>query len=189
MWLDYRQYKHHNLLPDLLTALQLDLEDYLKTDKRTHEIAVEREREKLGMGPEEAKDWYIIPVIRARKITEWAEDLPRTLRLAKELPGVVNLTLNCFSPGVGAPPHSDYDYDMREDITKKSKCFAILLGVKIPSSTLELGGFELAGKQETLKTNCVLAFDGSVVHRSWNYTDQWRYTSNIDLDEQFWNLS
>ena len=40
-----------------------------------------------------------------------------------------------------------------------------------------------------LETNCIMAFDGSIVHTSWNHTDQWRYSSNIDIDESFWELS
>jgi hypothetical protein len=189
MWLDYKSYKHWELITPILAALQLDLEDYLKTGKDTHRIAVEEERKKLGMNQNEAKDWYIIPVVRSRQITEWASDLPRTCKLAERLPGVVNLTLSFFAPGVGAPPHSDYDYDMREDITNKSKCYAILLGVKIPSNIIELGGFQLGNEKILLETNCIMAFDGGVMHTSWNHTDQWRYSSNIDIDESFWELS
>lgn len=189
MWLDYRQYKHWELIDPMLEALQLDLEDYLVSGKRTHEIAVAEERKKLGMSSEEAKDWYIIPVYRAGKLTEWADDLPRIKQLAISAPGLINLTLNCFSPGTGAPIHNDYEYDLRKDLTPIKKCYSILLGVKVPSTDINLNGFQLGNEKKLLTTGSILSFDGGVDHFSWNHTNQWRYSSNIDLEEKWWNLT
>ena len=40
-----------------------------------------------------------------------------------------------------------------------------------------------------LRTNDILSFDGNIIHGSWNYTDQWRYTINMDITEEYWNVA
>lgn len=189
MWLNYKQYEHANLIDEIMLALQDDLKNYIASNQLIHFEAKEKERAKLGMRKHQAKDWYIVPIIRAREITEWAASLPKTTALAVDLPGIVNITLNCFAPQAGAPWHSDYDYDMRNDLTEDAKCFAILLGVKIPSADIELGGFQLGEEKQILTTNCKLAFDGGIPHMSWNNTDSWRYSANIDIEQRYWDVS
>jgi hypothetical protein len=189
MWLDYKQYKHWELIDPILSALQLDLEDYLQSGKITHEIAVAKEREKLGMSPEEAKDWFIIPVYRAGNLTEWSDTLPRVKKLSTTAPGLINLTLNCFSPGTGAPIHNDYNYDLRPDLAPVQKCYSLLLGVKVPSNDIELNGFQVGDEKKLLTTGSIIAFDGGVDHLSWNHTTQWRYSANIDFEKIWWTLS
>jgi hypothetical protein len=189
MWIDYKKYTHYNLVENLLPIMKEDLKNYLSLNKTTHIEAREIERIRLNMEVNEAENWYMLPVIRNRKVTEWAHELPHTTSLATEIPGLVNITLNFFAPGSGAPAHSDYDYDMREDITNNSKCYAILLGVKVPSNDIELNGFRLGSESIVIRENDIFGFDGGIEHQSWNNTECWRYTCNMDIDQTFWNLS
>jgi hypothetical protein len=188
MWIDYKKYTHYQLVENLLPIMKEDLDNYLSLNKTTHVDAREAERIRLNMGANEAANWYMLPVIRNRISTEWAYELPKTSSLAKEIPGLVNITLNFFAPGYGAPAHSDYDYDMREDITNNSKCYAILLGVRVPSNDIKLNGFRLGSELIAIKEDDIFGFDGGIEHESWNNTLCWRYTCNIDIDQTFWKL-
>lgn len=186
MFLDYKQYQHYKLVEELLPMLQADLEAYLATGRDTHVKAKEAERIKLGMDENAARGWYMLPIMRARKLTEWAYEVPNAAALALTMPGIINLTINCFEPGHGAALHSDYDYDMRNDITKSARCYAVLFGVKIPSNDIRLNGFLLGNEERVIQQDAIFAFDGGVPHKSWNNTDQHRYTANLDLDRSFW---
>ena len=186
MFLDYRQYQHYKLVEELLPILQADLEAYLATGRDTHIKAKEAERIKLGMDETAAQGWYMLPIVRAKKLTEWAYEVPKSAELAMKIPGITNLTINCFEPGHGAALHSDYDYDMRDDITESARCYAVLFGVKVPSNDIKLNGFLLGDEEKVIQQDSIFAFDGSVLHKSWNNTDQHRYTANLDLDRDFW---
>lgn len=188
MFLDYKQYTHYQLIEQLLPLLQKDLETYLASGKETHICAKETERIKLGMDENAARGWYMIPVIRAGRLTEWAYEVPNVAKLAITLPGIINLTINCFQPGYGAAMHSDYDYDMRDSITNSSKCYAVLFGIKVPSNDIRLNGFLLGNDERVIQQDSIFAFDGSIPHKSWNNTSQSRYTSNMDLDSSFWTV-
>lgn len=186
MFLDYTKYKHYQLVEQLLPVLKLDLEKYLETNRDTHIKAKEVERIKLGMNENAAKGWYMLPIVRARKLTEWAYEVPNAAEFAMKIPGIINLTINCFEPGHGAALHSDYDYDMRDDLTENSKCYAILYGIKVPSNDIELNGFLLGDEEVPILQDSIFGFDGAVPHKSWNNTAFRRYTANMDLDRNCW---
>ena len=137
---------------------------------------------------ETMKKWYCVPCVRAGSETEWAKVIPELSRVAMALPGVVNFSLNCIEPGGGVPTHSDYSYDMRKDLSKVDKVYVILLAVDIPESSFEDCGFHIGNDNVHIKTGDMLAFDGSIPHGGWNKTNSWRYTINIDIKEEYWNV-
>lgn len=137
---------------------------------------------------ETMKKWYCVPNIRAGKLTEWAEKLPKLSSIAKDLPGVVNFSLNAIEPGGGVPTHSDYTYDMREDLSGADKVYVILIAVDIPDVSFEECGFHIGEENIHMKTGDILAFDGMIPHGGWNKTDKWRYTINIDIKAEYWNV-
>jgi hypothetical protein len=79
---------------------------------------------------------------------------------------------------------------MREDLSKTKRAYVILLCVDIPETDdISTCGFELGGEKVLLKTNDIVSFDGNIIHGSWNYTNKWRYTINMDITEEYWNVA
>ena len=189
MWLDYKQYQHWELIDQILVLTQKELKSFL-VDKTPYDMASYKWIEKqygVPMGPK-VWNWYAVPNIRASQETEWSYVLPQLTAAAKSLPGVVNFTLNAIAPGGEAPFHSDYDYDMRKDLSKADKVFVILLGIDVAEVPIEKCGFQLGDEKIKFGTNDIIAFDGGITHGSWNFTDQWRYTINMDIKQEYWNL-
>lgn len=191
MWLNYKQYKHHTLIDDILVIAQDELRSYLKTKSQYDMAPLEWFENQYGQELSHRdilKLWWTVPSIRAGKYTEWASLMPRLSKAAYELPGIVNFSLNCISPGGAIPVHSDYTYDMREDLSKIKRAYVILIGVEIPPGSVDDCGFEFGDERIYLNTNDIIAFDGKIPHGSWNYTPYWRYTINMDIKESFWNV-
>lgn len=189
MFLDYKNYKHWPLIDEILILAQQELDVFL-SNHSPYEMADYKWFEKQyghPMGPK-VWNWYAVPNLRAGQETEWSNLLPLLTHKAKCLPGIVNFSLNAIAPGGEAPFHSDYDYDMRTDLSKSNKVYVILMGVNIPDVSLDACGFQLGDSKIKLGTNDIIAFDGGIIHGSWNFTNQWRYTINMDINQQVWNL-
>lgn len=194
MWLSYRTYNGAKAIEEILPLAQKELEEYLLTKKPTDMADLKWFEENQYGKPipeeaqEEMKKWFALPIIRNKKFTTWAEEMPKLASAAMQLPGVVNFSLNAIAPNGTAPTHSDYSYDMRGDLTGNAKVYVILLGVKVPSNDINKCGFHVNEERISFGTNSIKAFDGAAPHGSWNYTDDWRYTLNIDLLAEQWNL-
>jgi hypothetical protein len=191
MWLDYKQYKHWPLVDQLLLIAQQELSEFLK-DKSPYAMSDYKWfEEQYGHELDPViRNWYAVPTVRGGNSTPWGYLMPKLEAASLALPGVSNFTLNAIAPGGVAPFHTDYDYDMREDLSKIKRAYVILLGVDIPETDdISKCGFELGGERVLLKTNDIVSFDGNVIHGSWNYTDNWRYTINMDITEEFWNVA
>lgn len=194
MWLNYKSYSGYNIIESILPIAQAELKKYLLTKEPTDMADLKWFEENQYGEPipeeaqEEMKKWYAIPFIRNRKFTEWAKEMPELAEIAMSLPGVVNFSLNAISPNGTAPTHSDYSYDMRGDLTGNTKVYVILLGVSIPSDDINKCGFHVNEERIVFGTGSIKAFDGATPHGSWNYTKEWRYTINIDLSAEQWNL-
>lgn len=179
------------MIPHVLSVAQTELKEFLQTHdpKEFADLTwFENQYGHVLAERETMKKWYAVPSIRAGKFTEWASILPKLSDIARELPGVVNFSLNAIEPSGGVPTHSDYTYDMRKDLSKVDKVFVILVAVDIPDATFEDCGFHIGEEQVHIKTGDILAFDGSIPHGGWNKTSQWRYTLNIDIKAEYWNV-
>ena len=193
MWLEYKRYRYHYLLENVLSIAQKEILEFLKSNTQYDMAPLEWfENQYGGEVPKEVREvmkkWWTVPCIRAGEYTEWARLMPNLSDAAYNLPGVVNFSLNCISPGGAVPEHSDYSYDMRENLSKTKKAYVILVAVDIPSDDINECGFELNGEKYYLKTGEIRAFDGSMPHSAWNNTDKWRYTLNIDIEESYWDV-
>lgn len=191
MWLDYKQYQAHEKIPLLLKTMQEELVEFLKVKQPTDVADLTWFEKRYGhlMGDRDiVKLWYVNPSIRDGEITEWADNFPKTSKLAMELPGIVNFSLNVVSPGGQCPPHTDYRFDMNPTQTKAKRAYVILLGIDIPSTDINVCGFDLNGDKKLLVNGDIISFDGAFIHSSWNYSDKYRYTVNIDFAEDCWNL-
>ena len=187
----YTDYKFDYMIPEVLRVAQEELAEYLKTGSPTEFADLKWFEQQYGHKlplQDIMKLWYAVPNIRAEKLTEWADKLPKLSSIAKGLPGIVNFSLNAIAPGGQAPTHSDYSYDMRKDLAGVDQVYVILLGVDIPSDNIDVCGFHLGEEHTLLKTGDIIAFDGGVPHGSWNYSDKWRYTINMDIKAEYWNV-
>lgn len=190
MWLNYKQYKHWNLIDDIFLLAKQELSNFLKTHVPTDMSDYKWFEKQYGFElGEEIRKWYAIPTVRGGKPTPWGHLMPSLEKASLALPGIANFTMNAIAPGGIAPWHTDYQYDMREDLSKSKKAYVILLCIDIPQTeNVDECGFKLGDEVVMLKTNDIVSFDGGVMHGSWNYTNQWRYTVNMDIQENFWNL-
>jgi hypothetical protein len=187
----YTDYQHHHLIREILPLAQIELKEFLENHEPTEFADLRWFEKQYGYElplQDVMKLWYAVPNIRASKLTEWSNVLPRLSAAAKQLPGVVNFTLNAIAPGGQVPIHSDYTYDMRKDLSKSDLVYVILLGVDIPSTNIDECGFKIGDDTILIKTNDIIAFDGGIPHCGWNFTDKWRYTINIDLSAEYWNV-
>jgi hypothetical protein len=193
MWMNYKKYRYHHLVENLSAIAKNDIEEFLKFKTQKDMAPLEWFESKYGSQvPEKVRDvmklWWTVPCIRAREYTEWAPLTPNLSEAAFNLPGVVNFSLNCISPGGAVPEHSDYSYDMREDLSGTKRAYVILVAVNIPSDKIDECGFSLGGENYYIKTGDIRAFDGSIPHSAWNKTQNWRYTLNIDIEGSYWNV-
>lgn len=191
MWLDYKQYKYWELIDPILKLAQKELLEFLKTNSPKDMSDYKWFEEQYGHELDPViRNWYAVPTVRGGKATPWGYLMPQLEQASLALPGISNFTLNAIAPGGVAPFHTDYDYDMREELSKVKKAYVILLGVDVPDTTdIIQCGFQLGEERVLLKTNDIVSFDGNVIHGSWNYTNQWRYTVNMDIEEEFWNVA
>jgi hypothetical protein len=179
------------MIPSVLDVAQQELNEYLMTHSPNDFADLKWFESQYGHElplQDIMKLWYAVPNIRAGKKTEWSNKLPKLTNIALSLPGIVNFSLNAIAPGGQVPEHSDYSYDMRKDLSGVDKVFVIIMGVNIPSTDILQCGFKLGDETILLKTNDIIAFDGGIPHSSWNYTDKWRYTINMDIKEEYWNV-
>jgi hypothetical protein len=191
MWMNYKQYKHWPLIDQLLPLAQQELSKFLQSHDPTDMSDYKWFEEQYGHELDPViRNWYAVPTVRGGKSTLWGHLMPQLEQASLALPGISNFTLNAIAPGGVAPFHTDYDYDMREDLAKVKKAFVILLGIDVPAtSDVTVCGFQLGNDKVLFKTNDIVSFDGNVIHGSWNYTEQWRYTVNMDIEEEFWNVA
>lgn len=188
----YTDYKFDYMIPEVLRVAQQELKEFLEDSPPTMFADLEWFEAQYGHKlPEQdiMKLWYAVPNLRAGQETEWSSKLPKLTDVAKALPGIVNFSLNAIAPGGQAPTHSDYSYDMREELSKTDRAYVILIGVDIPSDDINICGFHLGEERILLKTNDIIAFDGSIPHGSWNYSNKWRYTINMDIKAEYWNVN
>lgn len=194
MWLNYKDYTGYKQIEKILPIAQEELKNYLQNKSPTDMadlswFETNQYGEKIPEeAQEEMKKWYAIPFIRNKKYTEWAKEMPALAKEAMMLPGVVNFSMNAIAPNSTAPTHSDYSYDMRGDLTENARVYVILMGIKIASEDINKCGFHVNEDRIPFYTGSIVAFDGQFPHGSWNYTDQWRYTLNIDLLVSEWSL-
>lgn len=183
----YTDYKFDYMIPEVLRVAQEEIQQQDPTtfadltwfeQQYGHEL---NEREVM-------KKWFAIPNLRAGKETEWSNKLPKLTSIAKALPGIVNFSLNAIAPGGAVPEHSDYSYDMRKDLSGVDRVYVIVLGVSIPSTDINECGFKLGNDTFLIKTGDIVAFDGAIPHSAWNKTDKWRFTINMDIKEEYWNV-
>lgn len=187
----YTDYQYHHLIPNVLSVAQTELKEFLANHEPIEFADLTWFEKQYGYKlplQDIMKLWYAIPNIRAGKHTEWAKLFPKLSNVAIELPGIVNFSLNAIAPGGQVPKHSDYTYDMRKDLSKADLVYVILLGVDIPSTDIDKCGFKIGDETILLKTNDIIAFDGKIPHSGWNFTDKWRYTINMDLKAEYWNV-
>ena len=183
----YTDYKFDYMIPEVLRTAQEEIAELDPTtfaDLTWFEAQYGHELDEREI----MKKWYAIPNLRAGKETEWASKLPKLTSIAKSLPGIVNFSLNAIAPGGAVPEHSDYSYDMRKDLSGVDQVYVIVIGVNIPSTDIDKCGFKIGNESLLLKTGDIIAFDGGIPHSAWNKTDKWRYTINMDIKAEYWNV-
>jgi hypothetical protein len=187
----YTDYQYYHLIPEVLRIAQTELNEYLLIHEPTEFADLTWFEQQYGhelLEREDMKRWYAVPNLRAGTTTIWSDKLPKLTNIAMTLPGIVNFSLNAISPHGRVPTHSDYTYDMRKDLSGVDRVYVILLAVDIPGKNIEECGFHIGDEQLYLQTNDIIAFDGINPHGSWNNTNKWRYTINMDLKAEYWNV-
>lgn len=100
------------------------------------------------------------------------------------LPDCFQAFINFMKPNSILPEHMDDESANGNYGTLKSagiKCYQISCGVHIPSSNPIECGLEVNKEIVTVEQGGIIAFDGTLPHRGWNNTDQWRVTLIYDM--------
>ena len=187
-----KTYNHYDALPDVLRIAQEDLREFLKTNDYTGFADYQWHNKFYGedVFKGEVEQWFTLPIIRgSKRMPEWQTQLPNLAKAVDRLPGVINFTLNALAPGAQIMPHSDYDYDMKEQISQADRAYVILLCVDIPDVDIENCGMRIGDQHYHLHSGDIIAFDGGIEHQSWNFTDKWRYTINVDIAAEQWRIN
>lgn len=188
MILDPTLYQHYKEMPAILKIAQDDLRSFLVSHDYTDLADWKWHNDFYGeeVFSGEVEKWFTLPIVRGRSwIAEWQTQLPNLAVATRRLPGLINFTLNALAPQSRIMPHSDYDYDMKSQISKADLAYVTLLCVEIPADNT---GMKIGEKTIHPQSGDIIAFDGGTTHESWNLTDQWRYTINIDLSAEHWNI-
>jgi hypothetical protein len=102
----------------------------------------------------------------------------------EKLPDCFQAFINFMKPNSILPEHMDDESSNGNYGTLKSagiKCYQISCGIHIPSSDPELCGLEINKEIAVVGEGKIIAFDGTLPHRGWNNTDQWRVTLIYDM--------
>jgi len=176
----------------VLNIAQDDLKEFLKDNDYTGFADYQWHNRFYGedVFKGEVENWFTLPIIRgSQRIAEWQTQLPNLAKAVDLLPGVINFTLNAIPPGAQIMPHCDYDYDMQEKISQTERAYVILLCVDIPEAEIDQCGMRIGDTYHHLHSGDIIAFDGGIIHQSWNFTNSWRYTINIDISLGEWSTN
>ena len=102
----------------------------------------------------------------------------------EKLPDCFQAFINFMQPNSILPEHLDDESPNGNYGTLKSagiKCYQISCGIHIPSSDPIECGLEINKEIIAVEQNSIIAFDGTLPHRGWNNTDQWRVTLIYDM--------
>jgi hypothetical protein len=186
-----KNYNHYTALLSVLNIAQDDLKEFLKNNDYTGLADYQWHNNFYGedVFKGEVENWFTLPIIRGgNRMVEWQTQLPNLSKAVDTLPGVINFTLNAIPPGAQIRPHCDYNYDMQEKISQADRAYVILLCVDIPEADIDKCGMRIGDNYYHVHSGDIIAFDGGVEHQSWNFTEQWRYTINIDINVGEWSI-
>jgi hypothetical protein len=102
----------------------------------------------------------------------------------EKLPDCFQAFINFMKPNSILPEHMDDESTEGNLGTLRSaglKCYQISCGIHIPSIDPALCGLEVNKEVIVVGENEIIAFDGTLPHRGWNNTDQWRVTLIYDM--------
>jgi hypothetical protein len=100
------------------------------------------------------------------------------------LPDCFQAFINFMKPNSTLPEHMDDESLDGNYGTLRSagiKCYQISCGIHIPSTDPALCGLEINKEVVTFGAGDIIAFNGTLPHRGWNNTDQWRVTLIYDM--------
>jgi hypothetical protein len=134
-----------------------------------------------------------IEVKPKNEITKNFEEFDSILEIVKKIPYCFQCFINFIEPNTIVDKHTDTNIvSMFADVEGVenfgSKLYQCVFAIKIPSKKPELCAFDIGGIIHPTKDGEITIFDGSVEHRGWNFTDDWRITMVIDLDRKAFNL-
>ena len=216
MWVDYKKYKHHTLLEELTVALQEDYKEWVAVYKPDHDgicvwryeyadpntVQLEKDPDNLlyelpdsQLEIDHKDSWWAIGLFFTREFIA-ANKFPgywlRSKLILEKMPGMHQAIVNFIVPHGLIPMHEDRGSWARieQDLNRKVSGYTAVVAIDYPSEDVREVGFRFVGEPQGrgFKTGDVFAFEGRVhAHEVWNFTDKWRVTCVIDIDESEWN--
>jgi hypothetical protein len=215
MWIDYKKYKHHQLLDELSVALQEDYKEWSQVYKPDRDgicvwryeyadptkVQLEKDPDNLlyevpsNQQELDYRDaWWAIGLFFTRQFLA-SNKFPgywlRAKTVLEKMPGLHQAVINFIVPNGIIPMHPDGGSWERIclDLERQVYGYTAVVCIDYPSEKVEEVGFRFAGEKHGrgFKTGDVFAFEGRFhEHEVWNYTDKWRVTCVIDIDESEW---
>jgi len=194
-WFDPKKCKQYQHLVELKDALILDYANWKQshTPEKDSIKFIDRHLEvKSNIGTVDPRfdpwltqelGWWVIPLVDATTVrNDFSKDWPNTIKTAQEISGLLNMSINFLQPGCIIPDHSDDQWGMSSKVVN-------MIGIEIPSEDIEMIGFHAGGERRYLQTGGIVGFNGYSVHGGWNFSEQWRVTAVVDIDDAYWDFN
>lgn len=184
-WIESTKCQHYSKLVELKDTLITEYKQWKKNLEPTKDGIKFSER--YGEGAH--LGWWGLPLIDATKINdEYAQHWPNTMKVLKEIPGVLNVCVNFIQPNTRIPDHTDDYWDLSEEVVGKVRAYGTMIGISMPSTNPDVVGFHVEGEVKSWDTGEIVSFDGLKKHGGWNNSDEWRVTMILDIKEEYWHL-
>jgi len=169
MWIDPKTYINYHKLPVILEEAQQLFE----------KTSLDQLREVGFTWP--GRNAFSLLVINKETDKVGPEVFKELLPLLKDLPGLKQCFINIIGPNTDLQDHKD-DQAIG-DINSPSRCYQIVLAIKIPSTDPEVVGFHVNNEIRSYDSGAIVAFDGQTyTHGGWNRSADYRITMCIDFD-------
>lgn len=179
-----KQCQHYDLFTSLYNECRKDWEHWHKH----HDI----ESESINAGKvyraetlDERCGWWGIPLVHFYKKTKWSEQWFNTYQAVANVPGIIHVAVNFTKPGCTIPVHQDKIDKINEKVLE---LIPTIIGINIPSDTVDIVGFQVEDKKIYLAQGDILSFRPEQPHGSWNFSNEWRVTLYITTERKYWNI-
>ena len=185
MWIDYKNYKHFDLLEQLR---DIALSEY--DNKLNPHLVAESIKERYNQLPWPPKvDWHLHPLIMNTEINkDFSAYWPASTEFASKIPGLRSLNVNYVSPNTIIPDHKDDILELKQlESWRKKLGIVTMIGIDMPSNDVDVVGFHVNNIKKSWSSGDIVSFDGHQLHGGWNNSDKMRVTFYISIDKEYYD--
>ena len=185
-WIDYKQYRHPELLEQLRDTGLSEYDPMLDLYKVAESI---KERYKQLPWPTEV-DWHCHALIMGGRINQDYEPYwPQSTKFAATIPGLKSLNVNYVAAHSIIPDHCDDIKPLKQQESwRENLGIVTIIGIDMPSDNAEVVGFHVNNEKKSWPTGGIVSMNGSELHGGWNRTDKMRVTFYLAIDKEYYEM-